>query len=225
MSSPSPPAGSDDAARGRSSVVAAAILAGGQGRRLGGANKSLLVVDGQRIIDRQLAVLRPLFERVAVVVAPGHPFGHDLPDVAVIQDRRGPQLGPLAGLDAALAWLPEQCESLVCVAADMPFLSPAVLVYLREAIPHTAQAVVPRLQDGGQPRAQPLCARYHRSIAAAVAHQLDSGKRAMHALLADVTSGSGPGAVVWIDDGPLRLLDPTLASFRNINSPDDLHRR
>lgn len=206
-------------------MVAAAILAGGQGRRLGGVNKSLLVVDGQRIIDRQLAVLRPLFERVVVVVAPGPPPDHDLPGVAVIQDRRGPQLGPLAGLDAALAWLPEPCESLVCVAADMPSLSPSLLAYLRDAPPHTAQAVVPRLRNGGQPRAQPLCARYHRSIAAAVAQQLDSGRRAMHALLADVASVCGPGAVVWIDDHPLKLLDPTLATFRNINKPDDLHRR
>ncbi|MEP6653871.1 MAG: molybdenum cofactor guanylyltransferase [Myxococcales bacterium] len=209
----------------RSAVVAAAILAGGQGRRLGGVDKSLLVVDGQRIIDRQLAALRPLFELVVVVVAPGPPPGHDLPGVAVIQDRRGPQLGPLAGLDAALAWLPEQCESVVCVAADMPYLVPAVLAHLRDAPPHTAQAVVPMLRNGGRPQAQPLCARYHRSITAAVAHQLDSGKRAMHTLLADVASVCGPDAVVWIDDGALKLLDPTLATFRNINSPDDLDRR
>jgi molybdopterin-guanine dinucleotide biosynthesis protein A len=203
-------------------VVAAAILAGGQAQRLGGANKSLLVIDGQRIIDRQLAVLRPLFERVVVVTAPGQRLAPELPDVAVIEDRRGPRLGPLAGLDAALAWLPDQCDSLVCVAADMPSLVPALLAYLRDAPPHTAQAVVPRPRSGGEPRAQPLCARYHRSIAVAVANQLDLGKRAMHALLADVASGGGPGAVVWIDDGPLMLLDPTLASFKNINTPDDL---
>ena len=45
--------------------VAAAILAGGGGTRMGeGVVKGLLSVGGQRIIDRQLAVLRPLFAEV-----------------------------------------------------------------------------------------------------------------------------------------------------------------
>ena len=38
----------------------AAILAGGQGRRLGGVDKSVLVVEQHPIIGRQLAMLHPL---------------------------------------------------------------------------------------------------------------------------------------------------------------------
>jgi molybdopterin-guanine dinucleotide biosynthesis protein A len=47
--------------------VAVAILAGGKATRMGGQPKSFLVVDGRRIIDRQLDVLRPLFEEILIV--------------------------------------------------------------------------------------------------------------------------------------------------------------
>ena len=47
--------------------VSAAILAGGAARRLGGADKSALVVGGARIIARQLAVLASVTSDVRVV--------------------------------------------------------------------------------------------------------------------------------------------------------------
>ena len=46
---------------------AAAILAGGKATRMGGRAKSFLVVDAERVIDRQLAVLRPLFSEILIV--------------------------------------------------------------------------------------------------------------------------------------------------------------
>jgi molybdopterin-guanine dinucleotide biosynthesis protein A len=203
-------------------MAAAAILAGGKGLRIGGAIKPLLVVDGQRIIDRQLVVLRPLFDAIVVVASDAAPFVAAGIDVDVIADRRGPGLGPLAGLDAALAWLASDGDgggeqSVVCVAGDMPFLAGPLLKRLRDAAP--APAVVPR--PANQP--QPLCARYHRSLAPLVAAGLDGGLRAMHAFLERVARQT-PG-ITWIEDAELRALDPDLASFVNVNTPEDLQAR
>jgi molybdopterin-guanine dinucleotide biosynthesis protein A len=187
--------------------VAAAIVAGGRARRFGGVVKPLLVVEGRRIIDRQLDVLLALFERVVIVANDATPFaGLGLP---VIPDRAGPGRGPLAGIDAALAWLPPEADSVVCVAGDMPFLVPAILRALRDAPP--AAAVVPRPAG----KVEPLCARYHRALAPVIAAALSAGELAVHALLAR------PG-VAFLDDGALRPLDPTLRSFANVNSPADL---
>ena len=187
--------------------VAAAIVAGGRARRFDGAVKPLLVVEGRRIIDRQLEVLSPLFERVVIVANDPTPFaGLDLP---VIPDRIGPGRGPLAGIDAALGWLPPEVDSVVCVAGDMPFLAPAILRALRDAPP--APAVVPRPAG----KVEPLCARYDRALTAAIAAALAAGELAVHALLARPD-------VAFLEDETLRHMDPTLRSFANVNSPADL---
>ena len=182
--------------------------------------KPFLVVDGRRIVDRQLAVLRPLFDAVVIVAAAENrgPFDQQHFGVDVIADRVGPGWGPLAGLDAALAWLPVRFDSVVCVAGDMPFLAAPVLGRLRDAPPDDACAVVPRIGD--QP--QFLCARYHRSLAPLVAAEIAAGTRAMHSFLKRVREEAWPAGVVWLDEPELRRLDASLTTFANINEPADL---
>jgi len=192
---------------GAAAVGAAVILAGGRGRRLGGACKPLLLVDGRRIIDRQLAVLRPLFAHLAIAGDDAAAFAGALP---VLRDRAGAGLGPLGGLDAALAWLPAEVSSVVCVAGDMPYLAPELLVRLRDADP-AALAVVPRTARG----LEPLCARYHRALAPAITRQLARGDRAMHALLGRVPC-------TFVEEPELGRLDPTGRAFVGINTPEDL---
>ena len=134
-------------------TVAAAIIAGGRARRLGGVVKPFLEVAGVAIADRQLAVLRPLFGRVVAVVA-------DAADAAPWQARgvetvtdAVPGAGPMAGVTAALTAAAP--GGVVCIAGDLPFLSPALVTALRDRHPD-ADALAPRA--GGQ--IEPLCARY-----------------------------------------------------------------
>jgi molybdopterin-guanine dinucleotide biosynthesis protein A len=192
-------------------MTAAAILAGGQARRLGGVSKPLLSVGGRRIVDRQIEVLRPLFDTIVLVTAEPAAFA-DLRDagVDVVSDRVGPGWGPLAGVDAALAWLPREVRAVVCVAGDMPFLAPSILRRLRDA--PAAQAVVPRRTTGPEP----LCARYDRRLTDAIANALAQGTRALHLFLESLAD------VSWIDEDELRRLDPALRTFTNINTAADL---
>ena len=188
--------------------VAAAIIAGGPARRLGGATKPLLEIAGQAVADRQLAVLRPIFSRLLVVAndpAPWRARG-----VEVVPDRVA-GAGPLAGLSAALEAAGD-AEAVVCLAGDLPFLSPALLTALRDRAPE-ADALAPRPAG----RAEPLCARYAVRARAVVDARLAAGRLALHELLAEL-------ATVWLDDAALAALDPDGLSFVNLNTPDDLRR-
>jgi molybdenum cofactor guanylyltransferase len=188
--------------------VAAAIIAGGPARRLGGATKPLLEIAGRAVADRQLAVLRPIFPRLFVVANDPAPWR--LRGVEVFPDRVA-GAGPLAGLSAALEAAGD-AEAVVCLAGDLPFLSPALLMALRDRAPE-ADALAPRPAG----RAEPLCARYALRARAVVDVRLAAGQLALHELLTEL-------ATVWLDDEALATLDPGGLSFINLNTPDDLRR-
>ena len=186
-------------------MVAAAILAGGAARRMGGQQKALLPFAGGSILARQLAVLGPLCDEVVVITNDPVPFAPFA--VAVAADLH-PGAGPLAGLEAAFA--ATRAEVVLLVAGDMPLLVPSLLRRVAD-LPPGHDAVVPRV-DG---RAEPLHAAYHRRLAPLVSRRLEAGERAMHAFLACLR-------VHWLDEAALRAIDPDLRSLANANTPAEL---
>jgi molybdopterin-guanine dinucleotide biosynthesis protein A len=186
--------------------VTAVILAGGAGRRMGGAIKPLLEVDGRRILDRQLAVLRP---RVgAVVVSANDAAWSPVPVIADPVVDGGPLAGLAAGLAAATTpWI-------LAVAGDMPWLAGAVIDrILATADGEIDGAVVPRV--GGFP--EPLLAAYHVRALPAITAALARGERSPSRLIE-----RGELAVRWIEEAALRELDAELRSFASVNEPSDL---
>jgi molybdopterin-guanine dinucleotide biosynthesis protein A len=103
----------------------AVVLAGGSGRRLGGADKPALVVRGRSLLDRVLDAVDDA-TRVVVVGPP-----RDL-RAGVVQVRESP---PGGGPAAALAaGLPEVTAPWVAVlAADLPGLTSGIVTALRAA--------------------------------------------------------------------------------------------
>lgn len=188
--------------------VAAAIIAGGEARRLGGRIKALLTIDGQAVLDRQLAVLAPRCARIAISANDPAPFqDHGLP---VLPDRH-PGLGPLAGIAAALAWCP--APFLLVVAGDMPFLEPKIVDLLISRRSPAADAVVPFL--GGLP--EPLFSLYRRSCLPVVEQRLAAGQRKVAGLILDAGL-----EIERVDERALRAVDPHLRCFTNLNSAADL---
>jgi molybdopterin-guanine dinucleotide biosynthesis protein A len=90
-------------------TIAAVILAGGRGSRLGGAVKALLTVGGVTLLERVRASLEGVDGPVLVAQGP-----HDLGGVG---DPPG-WSGPLAGIAAALD---ADAQFLLSVAVDTPF--------------------------------------------------------------------------------------------------------
>jgi molybdopterin-guanine dinucleotide biosynthesis protein A len=188
--------------------VAAAIIAGGAATRLGGQAKAALVVDGRSIAERLLEVTRATFPRVLVVANDAAAWAGL--GVEVIADvHRG--AGPLAGIHAALLATARHA-GVVCVAGDMPFVAPQLLELLRDHAPEAA-ALVPRV--GGWP--EPLLARWGAACLPVVEAHLTAGARAVHAVFDAVPT-------TWLDEAALRAVDPTLRSFMNVNTPEDLAR-
>ena len=184
----------------------AAILAGGRARRFGGRPKALLPVGGRRIIDRQIAVLATVTDRVVVVAADreryaalGIPIWEDLV----------PDTGPLGGIYTALV---RAASRTLVVAGDMPFLTPAFMRHLDRA-GRDADVAVARTAEGRHP----LCASYNTACADVIRQSLERGALAVGDLLAKVRLRE-------IGPDELRPFDPDGTLFFNINTPEDYAR-
>jgi molybdopterin-guanine dinucleotide biosynthesis protein A len=193
-------------------TITGVVLAGGEGRRMGGPKALLPGPGGRPLVELALVALRAAGAgalRVSVASSGDDaalasvitPFG------ALVVPDRGPRQGPLGGLEAALACAPT--EWVLVVACDMPHLDAALLRRIAcLALDPTLDrsAVVPRV-DG---RAQPLHAAYHRRCLAPVRAALDAGDLR----LTDVVAALDPE---WLDL-------PRSASFDNWNTPLDRGR-
>jgi molybdopterin-guanine dinucleotide biosynthesis protein A len=128
-----------------------------------------------------------------------------------------PGAGALGGVEAALRWAMETGRpGALCVACDMPFVSPALLREIAaRAMQGDTDAVVP--ESTGRRGFEPLCAWYSAACLPAVERALASGDRSLHALLGSVRAERIPLAEVR------RFGDPGVI-FMNVNTPDD-HRR
>lgn len=101
-------------------LIFGVILAGGAARRMGGADKALLLLEGLRLVDRVIERLRPQVAALAISAnGPLERFaGLHLPTLPD-DTSHGPLSGILAGLDWAAA---AGASHLVSAAVDTPFL-------------------------------------------------------------------------------------------------------
>jgi molybdopterin-guanine dinucleotide biosynthesis protein A len=117
--------------------------------------------------------------------------------------------GPLAGIAAGLA--ASARPWLLVVAGDMPAINGAVLDLLIGEATAGFDAVVPWI--GGYP--EPLLALYARTAETRIARRLAAGQRSVQAALSGLR-------VLAVDEAEVRAVDPDLATFRNLNYPDQL---
>lgn len=188
--------------------LTAAILAGGRAQRMGGADKSTLVVGGERIIDRQLATLEAVADTILVVG--GAPERFTYPGVREVPDVV-PASGALGGICSALA-ASSHAWTLV-VACDMPFLSIPLLRALAARRSPAVDVVMPRTGDG----LQPLCAVYSERCAGALRARIARGLLKASAIVEDVR-------VEEVSPDEIAAYDPDGLMFVNVNTPHDYER-
>jgi molybdopterin-guanine dinucleotide biosynthesis protein A len=95
------------------------VLAGGRAARLGGRPKPQLEVGGRTMLESVLAAAAGATARI--VVGPPQP----VPDGVLVVREQPPGGGPVAALRAGLT--PVETDVVAVLAADLPFLTPAVL--------------------------------------------------------------------------------------------------
>jgi len=182
--------------------VAVVILAGGEGKRIGG-DKPLRRLAGERLIDRALRSTRGWSDLIAVAVR--DPTQVERVDVPIITDEPGIG-GPLAGLVAALrfAALFER-PFLLTIPADSPFLPSDLLDRLCSEIGDRNCA----LASSGE-QIHPVCGLWRTNALHRVPSYLAGRRRSLKAFAALV----GFCEVEW----PCESVDP----FFNINTTDEL---
>jgi molybdopterin-guanine dinucleotide biosynthesis protein A len=188
-------------------VLSAAILIGGQARRLDGRVKPLLPVGGRSILARQIDTLGAAgIQHIALV---GRWTVEDRPPAPVVADAVMGG-GALGGLYTAL--LVATTDPVLVLAGDMPFISVALLHRLGSIDPD-ADAVLPRTEDGQHP----LCGVYRRRLALRVKARLDRGALGVRDALVDcVVRELGPAEI--------SALDPDGTMLMNVNTLADYHR-
>lgn len=163
-------------------TIAAVILAGGQGRRMGYVNKAHLTLDGERFIDRQLRLAGEWAdERIVVVNDPSRADELTLPDdVRVILDRYAGE-GPLAGLHAGLQEVSKPFAWVI--GCDQPLIDANAARFLLGRMQEGEyQAALPII-DG---RPQPLHAIYRKETSGIADRLLASGNRRLISLLDEI---------------------------------------
>ena len=175
-----------------------AILAGGRATRFGGRDKSALVVDGETILDRQLAAFAAVDALDDVLIVGG---SASRPRVRAIADVV-PGMGPLGGIHAALT---HAAHDAVCiVACDMPYVTARLITKLFDEL-GDADVVVPRTSGGYHP----LCAVYTRACLEPIARRLADRTLKVVDLFADVRTRV------------VALVSDDVRQVANVNTPQE----
>lgn len=185
------------------------ILAGGRAQRMGGGDKGLLPLSGQRVIDQVIERLAPQCGRLAIN-ANGDPARFADLGLPVLPDPVPGQPGPLAGILAAMDWAAGLgAAAVVTVAADTPFLPPDLVARLKAAA--TAGGAIAASPDAaGGMRAHPTFGLWPVTLRDRLAQAIADGERRL-GVWAE-TCGAGRAAF------GSQPFDP----FFNINTPEDL---
>lgn len=187
----------------KADAVFGGILAGGQGRRMGGRDKGLLSFRGQMLFEHVLARLGPQVAGV-LISANRNQERYAAAGWPVLSDAECAGSGPLAGIATLLAACP--APWLLTVPVDAPLL-PVDLRARLWAAQRQSHARVVVAHDGEH--AQPLFALYRATLAERAACALAEGEYAVWRF-----QQAEAAVIVDFSDRP--------GVFANLNCPDDL---
>lgn len=178
------------------------VLAGGLGRRMGGADKGLLTFAGEPLAQRAARRLAPQVAGVAIN-ANRNPETYAAFGYPLLPDRLPDYPGPLGGFHAALGASPQPLVMLV--PCDSPFFPEDLVARLRQALLDAdAEVAVAR---AGERRHSVFCL-CRRELAADLAAFVGGGRHKVGE---------------WQDSRRLVLVDfPEPEAFRNCNTREDL---
>jgi molybdopterin-guanine dinucleotide biosynthesis protein len=183
--------------------VSLALLAGGRSLRMG-QDKAFVDFQDGTLLEWVRDRLAPLFAHTFIVTREPERFRSM--GMAVVKDVLQ-ESGSVVGIYTAIMASPT--ERVVCVACDMPFVTPRLVRLLAERS-EGLDALVPR--HGG--RVEPLCAVYGKGSLDAVGRFIQGGGRKILDVYGQLNAG-------YLDLDELLLGDPERL-FANVNTPAEL---
>lgn len=184
-------------------AVSAIVLAGGQGRRMGGVDKGLKLLRGKPMVARVAERFAPQVAEV-IVNANQNIDQYQVLGYRVVTDAISGFAGPLAGLQRGLS---EAGHELVAtVPCDSPFLPLDLVARLNGALEQEG-AEIAVAKTGDQPH--PVFCLVRRRVLPGLTAFLEGGGRKIDAWYASLRVVEVP-----FDDQP--------AAFSNINTSEEL---
>jgi molybdopterin-guanine dinucleotide biosynthesis protein A len=179
-----------------------------------GQPKAWLPFGPERLLQRVVRLVSNGIEGAPIVVVAAK--GQECPplpsSVSIVRDEVAGR-GPLQGLAAGLAALPETVDLAYASATDVPFLEPAWIGRLRDLMGESDLAIP--FVEGYH---HPLAALYRRVVVLPAIDALLNADRLRPVYLMERVRCR----VVTADE--LRSVDTELKTLRNLNSPEDYQR-
>ncbi|MGA1180346.1 MAG: molybdenum cofactor guanylyltransferase MobA [Marivivens sp.] len=188
----------------------AIILAGGRSTRMGGGDKGLREVGGERLIDRVIARIAPQCGPIALN-ANGDPTRFADLSLPVLPDSLPDHPGPLAGVLAGMDWAASiGADAVVSVAADTPFFPRDLVERLQAAAGPSGLALAASPDETGKLWHHPTFGLWPVALRDDLREALKGGLRKV---------------VLWTDPhgaGTASFASSPFDPFFNINTPDDI---
>lgn len=187
--------------------TAALILAGGEGRRMGG-NKPFREVGGKTLLARVIEVAQAQCDYVMISSNEDadvfSPYG-----LPVIADKPTAGQGPLGGILGGLGALPDDADWLVTFPVDCPIIPVDMVARLLNV---AQNANVKAAFASHADRDHYLSSIWHRDATSVIGEKLAADDRRVGSALREMDATS---VKFLVQDGEI-------APFTNVNSPEDL---
>lgn len=196
--------------------VAGIILAGGQSRRMGGGDKSLLPLGSGCVLDQVVSRFGPQIGSLALS-ANGDPSRFSRFGLPVLADMVTGFAGPLAGILTGLEWAAANtaCGAIVTAAGDTPFLPRDLVERLAVAADQRPGSIAVACSAG---KRHPTFALWPTDCRDALRRFLvDEDNRRVSAFIDRYS-------FVEVEFPVLQSAGQPIDPFFNINEPDDLAR-
>lgn len=185
-----------------SNSLGACILAGGQGKRMGGQDKSLLTLKGKTFFSLLVERLKGEFDQIYISSNGPEIFEGYL----VIRDLY-PPCGPLGGIGSVLETAKE--DLIFFIACDMPLLQKSLIDLMKIQWSRSFDGLVPRDREG---RWIPTCGLYSKKILPQIRENIAQKNYRISALFSQ-------SKIKALDPALWEKVDPEGLSFLNVNTP------
>ncbi|MFZ1363326.1 MAG: molybdenum cofactor guanylyltransferase MobA [Brachymonas denitrificans] len=184
-------------------LVTGLILAGGEGRRMGGQDKGWIALASQPLVSHVLARLRPQVSQLQISANRHLEEYRTLGFPVITDDAQWQGMGPMAALATVAPMLADTNGYLQLVPCDAPLLPDHLVRDLLAALQKNPALEIAYPQCGDRPQPAMLLAKC--SALASAAAYLASGQRSLRGWIANRASQA-----VAFDD---------VAAFANANDP------
>lgn len=137
--------------------ISCAITAGGKATRFNGITKALIEIEGERIIDKNLKILRKKFKEI-IIISNDESVFFDYSNISIFKDFYC-DIGPIGGLHSAIKNANE--DAVFLISSDLPYISEEIITLLIDNFSElNCDILVPKIGN----KIEPLFGIYSMSI-------------------------------------------------------------